>query len=73
MDTANQMRFLVAIIPMMYLSISWIFALALVPDRGMGFWDALELSRKMVGKHWWTVFGLLVVCGLVQIAGAKMS
>jgi len=23
----------------------------------------------MVGKHWWLVFGLLVVCGLIYLAG----
>jgi hypothetical protein len=61
--------FLVAIVPAAYVSISYMFSLPLVIDRGMGFWDAMELSRKQVGKHWWTVFALLVVCGLIQVAG----
>ncbi len=60
---------IVILIPMIYLSVSWIFALVLIIDRQMEFWPALELSRKMVGKHWWSVFALLVVCGLVNLAG----
>jgi uncharacterized membrane protein len=29
----------------------------------------METSRKMVGKHWWAVFGLLIVCGLMNVVG----
>jgi hypothetical protein len=35
----------------------------------MDFWAAMELSRKTVTKHWWAMFGLLIVCGLVALAG----
>jgi len=59
----------VAIIPVIYLGVSWIFSLALVVDRQMEFWPALGVSRKMVGKHWWPVFGLVVVCALIKVAG----
>lgn len=60
---------IVAMIPAIYLNISWIFSLPLIVDRQMEFWPAMGASRKMVGKHWWLVFGLLVVCGLLYIAG----
>lgn len=60
---------IVILIPMIYLSVGWIFALVLIIDRQMEFWPAMELSRKTVGKHWWSVFALLVVCALVNIAG----
>jgi len=29
----------------------------------------METSRKVVKKHWWSVFGLLFVCSLVNLAG----
>jgi uncharacterized membrane protein len=45
------------------------FAMPLVIDRQMGFWSAMELSRKMVSKHWFVVFGFLIVYGLVVLAG----
>jgi len=35
----------------------------------MGFWEAMELSRKMVSKHWFVVFGFLIVYSLVVLAG----
>ena len=59
----------VLLLPVIYLSVGWMFALALIIDRQMPFWPAMGASRRMVGKHWWTVFGLLVVCGLVNLAG----
>src|SRR5262249_18722745 len=61
--------FIVVLIPAIYLSVSWIFALVLIIDRQMDFWPAMELSRKTVGKHWWSVFALLIVCALVNFAG----
>ena len=61
--------FMLAVIPMIYLTVSWIFALALIIDRQMDFWPAMEASRKLIGKHWGAVFALVVVCGLINIAG----
>ena len=61
--------FVIAIVPMIYLSVGWIFSLALIIDRQMDFWPAMEASRKVVGRHWGAVFALLVVCGLINLAG----
>jgi hypothetical protein len=61
--------FLVMIVPVTYFSISWMFSLPLIIDKQMEFWPAMSASRKIVGKHWWLVFGLMVVCGLVNVAG----
>jgi len=61
--------FVIAIIPAVYLNVSWIFSLPLIIDKRMSFWPAMGASWRMVGKHWWLVFGLLVVCGLIYMAG----
>jgi hypothetical protein len=61
--------FIIAIIPAIYLSISWIFSLPLIIDRRMEFWPAMGASRRMVGKHWWMVFCLMVVCGIINLVG----
>jgi hypothetical protein len=61
--------YIFCIIPGIYLGIAWYFALPLVIDKKLDFWEALELSRKMVSKHWFLVFALLLVCGLVAAAG----
>lgn len=58
-------------IPMIYFSIAWIFAPLLVIDRGLGFWEAMELSRKVAGRRWFKLFFLhlafipLVIAGLL--------
>ena len=57
------------IIPGIYLSVAWYFAIPLVIDRGMNFWEAMELSRKMVNKHWFMVFACMLVFGLIGVAG----
>lgn len=54
---------------MIYLTTCWVFALPLVMDRQIGFWDAMKLSRALVRKHWWTVFGFMFVNGLLAGAG----
>lgn len=60
---------LLCLVPGIYLIVSWTFALPLVFDKKLEFWDAMELSRKIVGKHWWPMFGFMIVCGLVAFAG----
>jgi hypothetical protein len=57
------------IIPGIYLSVAWIFATPLVIDKKMGVWEAMEFSRKMVTRHWFMVFALLIVVALVSICG----
>ncbi len=61
--------YFLCLIPGIYLAIAWYFAVPLVIDKRLGFWEALELSRKMVSKHWFLVFAFLLVCGLVAAAG----
>jgi len=63
----------VLVVPVIYLSVAWLFSSMLVIDRGLEFWDAMELSRKVVSKHWWRVFftiflaGLLAGCGVIAL------
>ena len=61
--------FLLCLIPTIYLQVRWLFTLPLIIDRQMDFWAAMKASWKMVGKHWWRVFGLVILVGLVNIAG----
>jgi uncharacterized membrane protein len=59
----------VLLIPVVYLTVLWMFGLPLVIDKGLGFWQAMETSRKVVSKHWFSVFGLLVVISLINLVG----
>jgi len=60
---------LVCAIPAVYLSVSWKFTLPLIIDREMDFWTAMKSSRKQVGRYWWHIFGLVVLIGLLNVAG----
>ena len=62
----------ICLIPAMYLSVNWIFALMLIADKKMDFWSALKVSWRMVHKHWFSIFGLLALIGLINIAGVCM-
>lgn len=61
----------VLMIPLVYFSVSWIFAPILVIDRGLGFWEAMETSRRVVGHRWFRLWFLhlafipLVIAGLL--------
>jgi hypothetical protein len=61
--------YLLCVIPGIYLSVSWMFSIPLVIDRNMSFWDAMELSRKVVSKHWFILFALVLVLGLLAMSG----
>lgn len=61
--------YVLCIIPGLYLTVSWIFSLPLVIDRKLPFWDAMELSRRVVGKHWFITFAFVLVIGLLAACG----
>ena len=60
---------LICLIPMTYLTVCWGFTLPLIIDREMKFWPAMKTSFKMVNKHWWQLFGLTVLVGLLSGVG----
>jgi uncharacterized membrane protein len=62
--------FLCFVLPGIYLLVSWQFTLPLIIDKRLDFWPAMELSRRVISKHWWHFFGFLIVCGLVNCVGA---
>ena len=60
---------LVCMIPYLYIYVSFVFTLPLIIDQDMDFWPAMLASHRMVGKHWWLVFGLVVLIILIKLAG----
>jgi hypothetical protein len=60
---------LLGIVGAVYLSTIWFYALALVADKGLNFWAAMQLSRRVVIKHWWMNFLLIFVAGIIAGAG----
>jgi predicted Ser/Thr protein kinase len=61
--------FVCLILPGIYLLVAWMFTLPLVMDKHLDFWSAMELSRKVVTKHWFKFLGLGIVLMLLEFAG----
>ena len=60
---------LLCVLPGIYLVVGYTFALPLVIDKKYDFWTAMEVSRRISHKQWWTLFGLLIVVFLINVVG----
>ena len=61
--------YLLCVLPGIYLSVAWILAVPLAMQKRLTFWDAMEVSRRIVSHHWWQFFGLLILSALLNLAG----
>jgi uncharacterized membrane protein len=64
--------FILLIIPGVYLAVAFLFAPYLVIDRGLDFWQALDISRRTVHPMWFEIFVLVLVLLLLNLAGAMV-
>lgn len=48
----------------LYLSVAWAFTFALVIDKGLGPWTAMEVSRRVITRQWFRVFAV-GFCGVI--------
>jgi uncharacterized membrane protein len=62
--------FLLLIIPGIYLSVAYYFAIPLVAEKGLAPWEAMEISRKVVSKKWFTMFFFSLVLSLILALSA---
>jgi hypothetical protein len=58
-----------AFVAALYLGVSYSFALPLCADLELGPWESLRVSWRVVSKRWFTVFGLMLVAGLLAVLG----
>ncbi len=52
---------------------TWIFSIPLVADRGMQFWPAMELSRKLAWRQLGTVVLFILALGLINLGGMLVA
>lgn len=65
--------FLLCFVGFLYLGIAYIFAVPLIIDAKLGFWEAMELSRKVVSKKFFSFFGLLIILVLMVSIGTLIT
>lgn len=63
----TMLGYVLLIIPGIYLSVAYMMSFALVIDRNMGAWEALETSRKAISKHWFKIFFLYLVMAIMSL------
>jgi len=61
---------LLCVLPGIYLAVSYIFVLPIVIDKKLDFWPAMEVSRQVIHKHWWSMFLFAIVLILIICVGA---
>lgn len=61
---------LACLIPGIYLAIAWQLTLPLIQDRKLSFWDAMEVSRKVITADWWSAFVFALACIGLNLLGA---
>lgn len=61
--------FIFLIIPGIYLAVAYSATAHLIVFRKMDFWEAMEASRKLVSKEWFSIFGFMIVLGLINLCG----
>lgn len=60
---------LAGFVVIIYISVAWAFTFALIVDRGLRPWTAMEVSRRVISKQWFRVFCVLFVGALLTMLG----
>ncbi|MDX2228550.1 MAG: hypothetical protein NW220_02855 [Leptolyngbyaceae cyanobacterium bins.349] len=60
------------ILPGIYLIVAYFFATPLVVEKRFDFWTALETSRKLVSKRWFSFLGFGLLLLLLNLGGALL-
>ncbi len=66
----TNLGFMLLVLPGVYLWVAWSLVIPLIVDKNLGPWRAMEASRKAITRHWFKVFGVMVVMGGLLIVAA---
>lgn len=58
------------ILPGIYLMVSYMFVSIFIVDYRMEFWQAMETSRQIVTKNWFSLFVFVLVLFVINLLGA---
>ncbi|MCW6035240.1 hypothetical protein K4A83_02995 [Spirulina subsalsa FACHB-351] len=60
---------ILCVIPGIYLAVSYTLVIPLIVDRKLSFWEAMETSRQLVTKNWFSWFSLSICVVVINILG----
>lgn len=59
--------FFLLVVPGIYLAVGYSLSFSLIFAKDLGPWEAMELSRKIIHKQWFTVFGIYLTMFLIYL------
>ncbi|MEM6963462.1 MAG: hypothetical protein AAF573_01770 [Bacteroidota bacterium] len=62
--------YLALFIPIIYLSVCWMYASLFIVFYQLSAWEALEASRKIIAQRWWMYAGFFLLAGILAVLGA---
>ncbi len=62
----------ITVVAELYLAVSYTFTIPLILEKRMNFWVAMETSRKVITKNWFSMFFFVLVLGLLNLGGVLM-
>lgn len=57
------------LVPGIYLAVGYMFTPFLIIDYRMGFWQAMEISRTIITRHWVSFFGFALALFALNVLG----
>lgn len=61
------LAFCCCVVPGLYLGVAWLFATPLMIERKLGWWQSLELSRKVVHRYFGLILALHSIVGIESL------
>lgn len=55
------------LLPGIYLLVAWKLTYPVILDKRASFWPGMEISRRVVTQHWWSLFALVLVTYLITL------
>lgn len=61
--------FILCIVPGIYLAVAWSFSWFYLSDKKYGFWECMEISRRVVTANWGWALLLIIVSNIISYVG----
>lgn len=59
--------FLLFVVPGIYLAVAFLLTIPLIVERKLSAWDAMVVSCKAINQHWFKVFFLYLLLGVIMM------
>ncbi|MEN9219006.1 MAG: hypothetical protein Q6J33_08380 [Gloeomargarita sp. DG_2_bins_126] len=63
---------LLLIVPGIYLGVAYAFVQLMIIDQNLDWWPAMELSRQLITRKFFPMFGFLLLLFLINLGGALL-